>query len=73
MVAISPNSKWVASSCRGSVLKLWDSASGKEMFSIRLDASVQQMSFTADSKKLVLYTGSQTTRVIVLSVHEGST
>ncbi|XP_045212692.2 uncharacterized protein LOC123563752 [Mercenaria mercenaria] len=70
-LAISPDDKWVASSCRSSVLKLWDSCYGGEQFSVRLDAEVQSMYFTKDSAKLVLYTGTSTTRVLIFHVFTG--
>ena len=69
LVAISPDSKWVVSTCRNSTLKLWDSATGRELFMVRLDAEVQKMMFTPDSKFLLLITGSQTTRVLMFQIY----
>lgn len=67
-LAVSPNSKWVASASRNSVLKLWDTATGVEQFSVRLDAEVQSMTFTSNSEKLVLFTGMSTTRVLMFYI-----
>ncbi|XP_045212433.2 NACHT and WD repeat domain-containing protein 2-like [Mercenaria mercenaria] len=68
---ISPDSKFVASSCLNSILKLWESSTGLEQFSARLDANVKDMCFTSDSGKLILYTGTYTTRVLMFSVTRG--
>ncbi|XP_053389724.1 uncharacterized protein LOC123563616 [Mercenaria mercenaria] len=67
-VVVSPNSKLIASSCENSVLKLWEASTGVEQFSIHLDSNVKGMSFMPDSRRLVLYTGTFTTRILLFSV-----
>ena len=72
MVVISPDSKWVVSTCRNSTLKLWHSASGKEQFMMKLDTEVSKMMFTPDSKYLLVVTGSRMTRVLLFQLHVGT-
>ncbi|XP_048764016.2 NACHT domain- and WD repeat-containing protein 1-like [Ostrea edulis] len=67
--AFSPNVKWVASACQNNTIKLWDTSSGKEIFSTRVDAEVQQMKFSPNSKYLILLTGTDFTRVLIYRMH----
>jgi hypothetical protein len=53
------------------VLKLWDASTGEEQFSTRLDAEVQAMYFTKKSDRVVLFTGTSTTRVMIFSINVG--
>ena len=71
-VAFSPSSQWVASACQNNTIKLWDTGSGKEVFSTRVDAEVQQMKFSSNSKHLVVLTGTNFTRVLLYRVHKGT-
>ncbi|KAL3876006.1 hypothetical protein ACJMK2_033895 [Sinanodonta woodiana] len=71
-IGISPDSKWVVSACRNNTLKLWDSASAKEQFSLRVDSEVQKIYFTCDSKYVAVFTGSQATRLLLFKIHPGS-
>ncbi|XP_053379122.1 uncharacterized WD repeat-containing protein alr2800-like [Mercenaria mercenaria] len=70
-VVVSPDSKLIASSCQNSILKLWECSTGLEQFSVCLDAEVKGMSFLPDSRKLLLYTGTNRTRVFLFSVASG--
>ncbi|XP_052688159.1 NACHT domain- and WD repeat-containing protein 1-like isoform X1 [Crassostrea angulata] len=71
-VAISGNSKWVVSACQNNTIKLWDTSSGKEVFTTRVDAEVQHIKFTPNSKYVVILTGTNHTRVLIYKVHTGS-
>ncbi|KAK3612217.1 hypothetical protein CHS0354_039489 [Potamilus streckersoni] len=71
-ISISPDSRWVASACRNNTLKLWDSASAKEQFSLRVDSEVQKINFTCDSKYVAVFTGSQSTRLLLFQIHPGA-
>ena len=71
-MAFSPSSQWVASACQNNTIKLWDTGSGKEVFSTRVDAEVQQMKFSSNSKHLVVLTGTNFTRVLLYRVHKGT-
>ncbi|XP_052687210.1 NACHT domain- and WD repeat-containing protein 1-like isoform X2 [Crassostrea angulata] len=71
-VAISGNSKWVVSACQNNTIKLWDTSSGKEVFTMRVDAEVQHMKFTPNSKYVVILTGTNHTRVLIYRIHTGS-
>ncbi|XP_052261935.1 uncharacterized protein LOC127865910 isoform X2 [Dreissena polymorpha] len=64
-IAISLNGKWLASACSDNVLKLWDLGTYRELFSVGLDASVQRLAFNSASTRLLLYTGHETTRIMV--------
>ncbi|XP_061195706.1 uncharacterized protein LOC133203923 [Saccostrea echinata] len=70
-VAFSPDCQWVASACQNNTIKLWDVSSGKEVFSTRVDAEVQQMNFSAKSQYLVVLTGTNFTRVLIYRLHTG--
>ncbi|KAJ8318733.1 hypothetical protein KUTeg_003824 [Tegillarca granosa] len=56
LAAGSPDNKWFVSACRNHIIKLWDTKTGIEVFSFRVDASVQQMKFSQDSKYLLIFT-----------------
>lgn len=71
-VAISGNTKWVVSACQNNTIKLWDTSSGKEVFTSRVDAEVQHMKFTPNSKYVVILTGTNHTRVLIYRIHTGS-
>ena len=49
-VAVSPDSKWVASVCLNNMLQLWDITTGTDVCSLKIPSDIQQMKFTADSK-----------------------
>jgi WD40 repeat protein len=70
--AFSPNVKYVASACQNNTIKLWDTSSGKEIFSTRVDAEVQHMKFSPNSKYLILLTGTDFTRVLLYRMHAGT-
>ncbi|KAJ8318732.1 hypothetical protein KUTeg_003823 [Tegillarca granosa] len=58
-VVCSPDSKWFVSACENHVIKLWDSKSAVEVFSFRVDADIQQIKFSMNSKYLVVLKGSK--------------
>ncbi|XP_052783963.1 uncharacterized protein LOC128219861 isoform X2 [Mya arenaria] len=68
-IAISPDGKWIASACSNNVLKLWDFGTVTECFSAGMDAVVREMFFNKNGTKLTLFTGDDSTRVMVFDVH----
>ncbi|XP_052083625.1 NACHT domain- and WD repeat-containing protein 1-like [Mytilus californianus] len=72
-ITISPDSKWVASRCLNNMLILWDITTGTDVVQLKIPSDVQQMKFTADSKHLVINTGSgfHNTRMLVYRLHPG--
>ncbi|XP_063447169.1 NACHT domain- and WD repeat-containing protein 1-like [Mytilus trossulus] len=70
-ITISPNSRWVVSSCLNNMLILWDIITGIDVASLKIPSDVQQMKFTTDSKHLVINTGFRSTRMLVYRLHIG--
>lgn len=70
-ITISPDSRWVVSSCLNNMLILWDIITGIDVASLKIPSDVQQMKFTADSKHLVINTGFRNTRMLVYRLHTG--
>ncbi|WAQ96293.1 NWD1-like protein [Mya arenaria] len=68
-IAISPDGRWIASACANNILKLWDFETVTECFSTALDATVREMIFNKNGTKLTLFTGDDSTRVMVFDVH----
>lgn len=71
LTSFAPNNNWVASACRNNTIKIWETCSGKEMFSTRVNSEVVSMRFSADSQTLVLSIGSEVTRILVYNLHTG--
>ncbi|XP_063446187.1 uncharacterized protein LOC134725872 isoform X2 [Mytilus trossulus] len=70
-IAISPDSKWVASRCLNNRLILWDITTATDVVKLKIPLDVTQMKFTADSKHLVISTGVHNTRMLVYRLHPG--
>ncbi|KAL4239740.1 NACHT domain- and WD repeat-containing protein 1 [Mactra antiquata] len=71
VIAISPDNQWIVSACKNNIMKLWDSATGTEQFSFRLDSEIHSVKFSPNSEFLVFYTGTMASRVGVFSVYSG--
>ncbi|XP_069125170.1 uncharacterized protein [Argopecten irradians] len=72
LAVFSPDNKWVASACSNNTIKIWEAATGKEVFSTRASFEIVSMCFSANTQTLVVSIGSQVTRILVYTFFTGS-
>lgn len=68
-IAVSPDNKWVSSSCVNNFLKLWSADNNQELFSIQLRSQAVNLLFTPNSTHLAVCT--QENNVCIFKVHKG--
>ncbi|KAL5018770.1 hypothetical protein ScPMuIL_004492 [Solemya velum] len=65
IVQVSPDCQWVMSACSNHFLKLWEITEGQEVFSMRAEATVRAIRFTADSRHVAVLTRKQNARLLL--------
>src|SRR5262249_44783010 len=63
-VAFSPDGRWIASGCQDGVVKVWDSITGQERFSLKAhEGNVNAVTFSPDGRRVATASWDATAKV----------